>query len=155
MVLPDGFEKNIGSFTLVPCAKSTGSVDVPVDTLDNLLADTVGGWRLPVRLLKIDVEGYEQEVLRGATGVLKSHRPDVVIEAQSDEALREVQRRLSPLGYRVLECFSATPTYHLTCRGYLDYAVRRLNWKARGFSRRVRRRVRRLFTAGSASAEIR
>jgi FkbM family methyltransferase len=45
--------------------RETSLVQVPVETLDHLLVDK----KAPL-LLKIDVEGFEQEVINGAAGVL-------------------------------------------------------------------------------------
>lgn len=130
--LPDGLERNIGSFSLVPCRKPSRVFEVPIETLDQLAAEMVDRRDVPIGLIKIDVEGYEEEVLRGAMGVLKAHRPDIVVEAQCDDALQGVKGLLSPLGYRVAGCFNATPTYHFTCRSCLRQAVGRLEQHLRG-----------------------
>ncbi|MGB7769079.1 MAG: FkbM family methyltransferase [Verrucomicrobiia bacterium] len=50
-------------------------VNVPVTTLDEDLADVP-----PVALLKIDCEGFEYEVLRGAANLIRQHRPWLVLE---------------------------------------------------------------------------
>jgi FkbM family methyltransferase len=50
-------------------------VSVPVTTLDEDLADVPS-----VALLKIDCEGFEYEVLRGAANLIKQHRPRLVLE---------------------------------------------------------------------------
>jgi FkbM family methyltransferase len=50
-------------------------VNVPVTSLDEDLADGP-----PVALLKIDCEGFEYEVLQGAAGIIKRHRPQLVLE---------------------------------------------------------------------------
>jgi FkbM family methyltransferase len=50
-------------------------VNVPVTTLDEDLADVPS-----VALLKIDCEGFEYDVLQGAAGIIKRHRPQLVLE---------------------------------------------------------------------------
>jgi FkbM family methyltransferase len=50
-------------------------VNVPVTTLDEDLADVPS-----VALLKIDCEGFEYDVLLGAAGIIKRHRPQLVLE---------------------------------------------------------------------------
>ena len=65
---------------------------VPTITLD-LLLDQFG----PPTLIKIDVEGAEVQVLRGAGRVL-AHKPTIYIEI-SDHALTECQNILHAAGY--------------------------------------------------------
>uniref|UniRef100_UPI001916C781 FkbM family methyltransferase n=1 Tax=Mycobacterium paraintracellulare TaxID=1138383 RepID=UPI001916C781 len=48
-------------------------IDVPVKRLDDLHLDDIG-------LIKIDVEGHELAVLRGATQTLTRNRPAIVVE---------------------------------------------------------------------------
>ena len=83
-------------------AKSAASADIEVRRLDEVLATTP---RLD--FVKIDVEGYELRVLRGATGLLRQHAPTVVFEV-NEAALkrggtsgREVCEFLLGLGYRL------------------------------------------------------
>lgn len=81
----------------------------------NLLGTTVNNIRLddyqanisgPVRLLKIDVEGAELKVLRGARRLLASHKPVLVIEVHLfafpdfGYTREEFQQFLADLGYR-------------------------------------------------------
>jgi FkbM family methyltransferase len=69
------------------------SVDVDVVTLDSVVA-VEGLLRLDV--LKIDVEGAESAVLRGATAALRRFRPIILVEAQ-DTSLREAGSSLHEL----------------------------------------------------------
>lgn len=52
----------------------------------------------PIVAIKIDVEGYEPEVLEGAAGTLRQHRPLVMIETAN--RVPAVGRRMARLGYR-------------------------------------------------------
>ena len=54
----------------------------------------------PPTLIKIDVEGLELEVLRGAQATLREHRPTVVAEAHSPELATATTARLVAAGYR-------------------------------------------------------
>jgi FkbM family methyltransferase len=77
--------------------KSFGMADhteVAVDTLDRLAADAPAGRRL--RLLKIDVEGYEFEVVAGASKLLESHAPLIYCEF-NDVLLRDRGRSSADL----------------------------------------------------------
>ena len=59
---------------------ATEGTDVVVTTLD-LMLDQVS----PVGAIKIDVEGHEVEVLKGATETIERFRPVVAIEQRNDE----------------------------------------------------------------------
>jgi FkbM family methyltransferase len=54
-------------------------VQVEVDTLDNIFSGQRNCLRR-ISLLKIDVEGHESSVLRGAAAIIKRHRPVIFIE---------------------------------------------------------------------------
>ena len=71
------------------------TIDVPVQRLDDLPLDDVG-------LIKIDVEGHELAVLRGATATLTRNRPTVVVEAEErhhPHAVAAITEFLARLGY--------------------------------------------------------
>ena len=64
-----------------------------------------------VRAIKIDVEGMELSVLKGAANLISRDMPYLFIEAQTEsdfDALREV---VIDLGYIYLDTFNATPTH--------------------------------------------
>ncbi len=71
------------------------TIDVPVKRLDDLQLDNVG-------LIKIDVEGHELAVLRGAAATLTRNRPTVVVEAEErhhPNAVAAITDFLAGLGY--------------------------------------------------------
>ncbi|WIM85725.1 FkbM family methyltransferase [Candidatus Mycobacterium wuenschmannii] len=71
------------------------TIDVPVKRLDDLDLGDVG-------LVKIDVEGHELAVLRGAAGTLRRCRPTLVVEAEERHhagAVAAITEFLSGLGY--------------------------------------------------------
>jgi FkbM family methyltransferase len=65
-----------GSFVSPWAGEAT--VSVPTAPLDDLVASHAPD--RPLRLLKVDLEGYEREMLRGATATLTDHRPVVACE---------------------------------------------------------------------------
>jgi len=85
---------SIGSF--YPRQDRTYSVRVPVTPLDDVLADLEG----KIDLLKIDVEGYEAPVLRGATKTLaRTHR--LALEIAGDD-LDESRVLIEAAGLRLV-----------------------------------------------------
>ena len=69
------------------------------DTIDRL----VRGGELPVpALLKVDVDGGEMAVLRGAREVLARHRPHVIVETHTPGLERDCGDLLVAAGYRPL-----------------------------------------------------
>lgn len=80
-------------------------VTVQVRRLDDIV-----GNRHP-SLIKIDVEGMEPAVLRGATAVLQRVHPDLLIEAATGDQLASVEEIIRPLGYVRVAVYCDTPTY--------------------------------------------
>jgi FkbM family methyltransferase len=81
-----------------PLAGFSSFSAVPVRTVR--LDDAV---KQPVGLLKIDVEGHEMAVLRGATRILERDRPNLIIELEDRHApgcVAEAFAFLFALGYR-------------------------------------------------------
>jgi len=54
-----------------------------------------------VNLIKIDVEGAETEVLRGATKILNKHHPRIIFEAWNERKLLGIKKILVPLNYKI------------------------------------------------------
>jgi FkbM family methyltransferase len=73
------------------------AVTVPTATLDALVR--AQGLAAP-SVVKIDVEGAEGHVVRGAHHVLAEHHPAIVAELHTIDAGIDVAMQLSPLGYR-------------------------------------------------------
>lgn len=74
--LPDKAD-NLGLYSAV-WGDGWKAEEVPLVRLDDLIVDTVD-------FIKIDVEGYELEVLKGAAGILEKNGPLLQIE-QNDDA---------------------------------------------------------------------
>ena len=81
--------------------------EVPLARLDDIL----GIEGPPLSLMKIDVQGHELEVLRGADAVISRHRPALILEHEDDLYLSaseasarktDLSKLLSRLGYETL-----------------------------------------------------
>ena len=86
-----------------PAARATAAEahEVAQVTLDSHLARDEYRQR-SIDLLKVDVEGYELEVFKGAVGVLAAHHPLIFceIEGRHNAAYSQVFRLLRGSGYR-------------------------------------------------------
>lgn len=91
---------DVGKASLRRDMGSTGET-VEVSTIDRVWE---GLGRGPVRLMKIDVEGLEGEVLIGARALIASERPDLVVEISpafhAPDKVREALGLLRDLDYR-------------------------------------------------------
>lgn len=74
---------------------NTTSLLVPVRTLDCYLADLPHG----NLLIKIDVEGYECEVLSGAAGLIRDRKPNVIFESLHATQRNRLYLLLANYGY--------------------------------------------------------
>ncbi|MGI5460863.1 FkbM family methyltransferase [Streptomyces sp. CA-249302] len=91
--LPEDDEGDRGVSSLVRRDIHARALDVPCVTLDNLTLMEVG-------FIKIDVDGNELAVLRGATGVLARDRPALFVELESRiQPIDPVVRYLTAHGY--------------------------------------------------------
>ncbi|USI78694.1 FkbM family methyltransferase [Sphingopyxis sp. USTB-05] len=88
-----------GTFIEIGAAGAPGKDGVSLMTLDTFAADRAFG---PIGLIKIDTEGFEARILRGARGVIASNRPVIMFElSPSDFGPNgsDVVNLLSELGY--------------------------------------------------------
>ncbi|MCB9817844.1 FkbM family methyltransferase [Candidatus Nomurabacteria bacterium] len=87
--------------------KMASKGDVKVVTLDGFLLKDLS----KIDLIKVDVEGMEIPLLKGALKTIEKFTPLLYIEAFEQSRLNEVLKILSPLGYSIVDVFNATPTY--------------------------------------------
>jgi FkbM family methyltransferase len=73
-----------------------GTITVPVITIDSLDLPTTG-------FMKIDVEGYELNVLRGAVNTITRDRPILYIEDDRPENSKDLRAFINLLGYTIEE----------------------------------------------------
>jgi FkbM family methyltransferase len=76
----------------------TGKSKVEMRTLDSLVPVTIPS----PDVIKIDVEGEEEKVLRGSRKTLSKFRPIVLCDYNDDQTLAALSRILLPLAYEVL-----------------------------------------------------
>ncbi len=78
-----------------PDAKNHLEKSVTISRLDDFQVQDVS-------FIKIDVEGHEMEVLKGASETIAAHRPHLLIEVR-EENLNQVSEFFAPLKYRICQ----------------------------------------------------
>lgn len=94
---------NLGMRSLILEPEAEGD-RVPVRTVDEIVGRRV------VSLLKVDVEGFEPQVLDGARRTIRRSRPLIWAECLDLPSYEAVEGRLRPLGYRVGDVENSSPT---------------------------------------------
>lgn len=78
-----------------------------VNKLDNLLQNIEN-----IVLIKIDVEGFELEIINGAQKILESQSPVIFAELATETEFKLVKNELSKYGYTTDNVnYAGTPTY--------------------------------------------
>ncbi len=117
-----GDEESTGSIDLAYAKDNLGAAkisqesdgSIKITTLDSLLSQHLEPSSV-VSLIKIDVEGMEPQVLRGAKNTLSKYKPEIFVEASSKQELEKTQSVLEPLGYtRLHGRWATTPVYHFS-----------------------------------------
>ena len=92
---PDYFKENNFGGVSMDHGAIAGSIKIPCVRLDDVLeAETVS-------LLKVDVEGFELEVLQGAAGILKQSRPVLYVENDRPESSQNLIEWIMAQDYRL------------------------------------------------------
>lgn len=153
-ILRRNIERNVGNVRLFDCAvgeaDARGRVEMPANAMDNMgmarivTVDGDDAAVIPVRTvdalvaelarndagvgrvlaIKIDVEGMEIGVLKGAQATLVKHRPHLFVEAWTASELATLRTHLAGYGYRVLQHWAATPVYHFAWQPSLALRLR-------------------------------
>jgi FkbM family methyltransferase len=111
IVLPKNAADNSGMARVEPDGVEN---TVRITTLDSMVTDwgnahTTGGH---ISIIKIDVEGMEAAVLKGAMKTILRDRPHIFVEAATAGEMYEIDEYLGDMGYTKLCRWAATPVYH-------------------------------------------
>tara|TARA_B100002051_G_C16727553_1_gene636216 strand:+ start:1013 stop:1795 length:783 start_codon:yes stop_codon:yes gene_type:complete len=137
--MPENATNNLGMAKIV----TEDGGPIRVRTLDELIIDRNENQEMvmPVSGMKIDVEGMELFVLKGACDTLQHDYPELFIEAATPSQLAEIKEFLGVFGYRKVATWAATPTHHFTTR---KSNITRLSIFIYKLKRRVKYRLQRL-----------
>lgn len=92
---PDSSGRNMGSVAAIAGReRAHDTILVEALTLDDFVRE-----HRPPTVVKVDVEGAEEEVLVGAEGVLRTSRPALICEIHNAQAAEGVCKRLAAHGY--------------------------------------------------------
>lgn len=91
-------KKGYGEHSLIKNNNNLNKIEVYTDKLDNILGDL--GIK-KVNLIKLDVEGSEADVLRGAEKTLKRDRPKIIFEAWNNNYLKDILKILNKFCYHI------------------------------------------------------
>jgi FkbM family methyltransferase len=150
IVEPRG-ELNLGMARL-STSTSRNCHGIPTRTLDSVVQDALyNSPRRNVTLIKIDVEGMEYDVLRGAEYTLNKFRPELLVEALDEEAFTRIAAFLQPFGYFPLSRWCHSPVYHFSIHHSF---IRRLAVTKYILMSRASERLKRLATRSSAFASL-
>jgi FkbM family methyltransferase len=115
---PDYFETGDVNFGNVKVGKNGESItQLPLDVFDYEYKDVV--------FIKIDVQGYELNVIKGAEKIIAKHRPYLFVEFEDDllqeagTSEKELQEKIESLGY-VVKRFQEGIPYQTTSGKCLD-----------------------------------
>ncbi|WP_428265133.1 FkbM family methyltransferase [Haliangium sp.] len=104
-----------------PSRKNQGSAQLTLSDdgqVDVVALDDIPLARAP-RIIKIDVEGMEAEVLAGAAKLIQDAHPLLYIETQSKAKLANIFPTLRSWGYSIVGQFNPTPTLMFAPEGEL------------------------------------
>jgi FkbM family methyltransferase len=75
-------------------------LETEVSTIENEVSfNTIDNLGVTPFFIKIDVEGAELEVLKGALNVIKKFNPVILVEIQNHKSYLEIKELLAPYGY--------------------------------------------------------
>jgi FkbM family methyltransferase len=96
------FHVPYGDFPTSACLNPHGFRNCKGELIDSelLSLDTFLDPQMPVDLVKLDTEGFEDKALMGMLRIVQRHVPDIIVECNPDGPYRQIQRLLSPCGYR-------------------------------------------------------
>lgn len=146
MVVPKNMGNNVGAAQVDMQSEDN---DIEISTLDAIFSAWKKTEKDPVSipLIKIDVEGMEPQVLKGAINIITEYKPHIIVEAPTKKELNEINDFLNPLAYKKLPGrWALTPVYHFAYQPSSKLILQAYYMKLRRSFNRSRQRLKNLFT---------
>jgi FkbM family methyltransferase len=86
---------NCGNFSIVDFDNNTDTIE------ESILIVTMDSLNLAPDLIKIDVQGFDYNVLVGAADTIKTHKPVIIIESETKKSRNSISELLTAHGYTV------------------------------------------------------
>lgn len=140
--VPKNIDNNIGAARIDQQQKG----DIEISTLDSVFSSLEKNESnlISVSLIKIDVEGMEPQVLKGAEKTILEYKPHIFAEAATKEEFKRIYNYLQSLGYRKLAGhWAATPVYHFAYNPTLSLLVTSYYMQLRRVTEKIKRRLTR------------
>lgn len=103
LAISDTELKGVNNRNMFSSAKGNGKEFIPMYiSLDTIVQRTEDVYRFDIDILKIDVEGYEMNVLYSAMNTIRKYKPKIIIETHTMVFFKQVRLILSLLGYDLL-----------------------------------------------------
>lgn len=94
--IPQG-TTNCGAYSFVDFEDFDNTINETIDVV------TIDSYNLVPDLIKIDTQGFEKQVLLGATNTLKNHSPVVITEIETKQEKTILEKIFQDLGYSFAE----------------------------------------------------
>ena len=164
--------QNISDYSVYECALGehvgSGRIAMPTNAKNNIgmarvmVDDNIGGIEITtldkivdtweqsndisgcINVIKIDVEGMELGVLKGAEMTIRKHKPSIFAEAATARDLCQLNNYLQTIGYNKISVWGATPVYHFAYSPGPQYILRA---RIAEYFTRLRRKIARFRTS--------
>lgn len=115
--VPFGHENNVGAARL-RATNNTSHIEIStLDILSPQIEDFLMGRE--ILAIKIDVEGMEAKVLKGARFLIDFYKPDIFVEIVDENQMNCIEPVLNKMGYKKIVSHAATPVWHFSHRNKL------------------------------------
>jgi len=101
----------------LPKGLNNGSWTVTEGKWQHLVrATTLDSFDISANVIKLDCEGHELQVLKGAENTIRKRKPVLFIEEDPKNDLAPLHKWLQKRGYKQGKVFNSTPTYEWICK---------------------------------------